>query len=150
MFFRHAPDHVVKFPVRCRQAPNDLVGSPWRVVRRLWVKVYCFTDFKFVLGHRGCRSATLGFTILTKIYALDSSVFRFLRRRSSACLPQAHNRVWPMPTDIAKYSIELFKPGHRGDPRFVKTIWPSRDRSTKPASSSIPGDWSCSAMALRS
>ena len=50
-----------------------------------------------------------------------------------------------MPTDIARYSIELFKPG--GEGAGIEEILDrgtptsrSPDQSTEPASSSIPGD----------
>ena len=58
---------------------------------------------------------------------------------------------WPiqspaMPTDIARYSIELFKPG--GEGAGIEEILDrgtptsrSPDQSTEPASSSIPGDY---------
>ena len=53
--------------------------------------------------------------------------------------------IQPMPTDIAKYSIELFKPGGEGagieDRSSIGTPTSrSPDQSIEPASRSFPGD----------
>jgi len=55
VIFEGAFDRVLKFSVRFRQPPSDLVGARWRAhsYSRIGVKIDELADLKFVFGHRG-------------------------------------------------------------------------------------------------
>ena len=63
MIFIRAPDHVLKLSILWRQPSNDLVRSARRATRQLRMKEHCFTDLKFVRGHRSLHFPNHPFAI---------------------------------------------------------------------------------------